>query len=86
MIYLVDKPSAEVAFRTVSENQEGMIVLIQDGVLLRPGEDVPSVDVPMYAVERDVEVRSVDLPPEIEPISYDKLIRLVVEHGVKSFV
>ncbi|AUX10118.1 tRNA 2-thiouridine synthesizing protein B [Halalkaliarchaeum desulfuricum] len=86
MIYLVDKPSAEVAFRTAQGNQEVTLVLIQDGVLLEPGESVPAVDVPVYAVERDVEVRGVDLPPEIEPITYDRLMRLVIEDGVKSFV
>lgn len=86
MIYLVDKPSADVAFRTATQNPEATIVLIQDGVLVQPGKDVPSVDVPISAVERDVEVRGVDLLPGIERITYDRLMRLVIEQGVKSFV
>ncbi len=81
MLYLVDKPMAELAFRTAAGDDDAVVVLIQDGVLLQP-----DLDVPTYAVARDVEVRGVDLSPEIEPVTYDTLIELVAEHETRSFV
>lgn len=81
MLYLIDKPMADIAFRTAAGDDDAHVVLIQDGVLLEP-----DLDVPTYAVAKDAEVRGVDLPPEIEPVTYDTLIDLVVEHEVTSFV
>jgi sulfur transfer complex TusBCD TusB component (DsrH family) len=81
MLYLVDKPMAEVAFRTVAAADAPLVVLIQDGVVLDP-----DIDATLYAIERDVSVRGVDLPPHIEPIGYDTLMELVFEHETKSFV
>lgn len=81
MLYLIDKPMAEIGLRTAAHGDGGSIVLIQDGVLLDP-----DVEMPTYAVERDVETRGVDLPERIEPITYDELIERIVEQEVKSFV
>jgi tRNA 2-thiouridine synthesizing protein B len=81
MLYLVDKPMADLAFRTATGDDDARVVLLQDGVVLEP-----ELDVPTYAVARDVEVRGVDLPAEIEPITYDRLIELVVEQETRSFV
>jgi tRNA 2-thiouridine synthesizing protein B len=81
MLYLVDKPMADLAFRTAAGDDDARVVLIQDGVLLEP-----DLDVPTYAVERDAEVRGVDLPPDVEPVGYDRLIQLVVEHETRTFV
>jgi tRNA 2-thiouridine synthesizing protein B len=81
MLYLVDEPKADVAFRTISGDDDARVVLIQDGVLL-----APDLDVPTYAVARDVELRGVDLPPEVKVISYDALVELLFEHEVRSFV
>lgn len=81
MLYLVDKPLADVAFRTAAGDDDARIVLLQDGVLLEP-----NLDVPTYAVSRDVAVRGVELPARIEPIMYDTLVDLVLEHEVTSFV
>jgi tRNA 2-thiouridine synthesizing protein B len=81
MLYLVDRPLAEVAFRTVARDEDARVVLIQDGVLLDP-----DVDCPTHAVARDAEVRGVDLPPGVEAITYDTLMEMVVEHETKSFV
>ncbi|WP_435181206.1 hypothetical protein [Halorussus sp. AFM4] len=81
MLYLVDKPMADVAFRTAAGDDDARIVLIQDGVLLEP-----DLDVPTYAVAKDVEVRGVDLPPDVERISYDTVIELVLEQEVKNFL
>lgn len=81
MLYLVDRPMADLAFRTAAGDDDARIVLIQDGVLLEP-----EIDAPTYAVTRDVEVRGVDLPSGIEAITYDRLIELVVEHETRSFV
>jgi tRNA 2-thiouridine synthesizing protein B len=81
MLYLVDKPMAEIAFRTAEDDDDARIILIQDGVLIQP-----ELDVPTYAVEKDVEIRGVDLPPDVECISYDKVIELVLEQETKNFV
>ncbi len=81
MLYLVDRPLADLAFRTAAGDDEAVVVLIQDGVVLQPGFDAPT-----YAVARDAEVRGVDLPPGVEPITYDTLIQLVVEHETRTFV
>lgn len=80
MLYLIDKPMADIALRTAADDPDARVVLIQDGVLLQP-----EFDGPVYAVERDVSVRGVDLPPEIESIDYDTLIEMVFEHETKTF-
>lgn len=81
MLYLVDKPMADIAFRTAAGDDDARIVLVQDGVFLEP-----DLDVPTYAVAKDVEVRGVELPPSIERISYDTVIEFVLEREVKNFV
>lgn len=81
MLYLVDKPMAEVAFRTAAGDDDARVVLLQDGVLLDP-----NLDAPTYAVATDVEVRGVELPPDIERLSYGTLVEMIVEQEVKSFV
>jgi tRNA 2-thiouridine synthesizing protein B len=81
MLYLVDEPRADVAFRTIRGDDDARVVLIQDGVLLDP-----DLDAPTYAVARDVQLRGVDLPADVEAISYDALVELCFEHEVRSFV
>ncbi|EMA18340.1 MULTISPECIES: hypothetical protein [Haloarcula] len=81
MLYLIDKPMAEVGLRTAAEDPEARIVLIQDGVYL-----APDVDAPVSAVARDVDVRGVTLPSDIDRISYDAVVESLVEQEVKSFV
>ncbi|WP_336338498.1 DsrH/TusB family sulfur metabolism protein [Haloarcula brevis] len=81
MLYLIDKPMAEIGLRTAADDPDAHVVLIQDGVYL-----TPDLDAQVSAVARDVDVRGVDLPPEIEPISYDRVVELLVEREVKSFV
>ena len=83
MLYLIDEPMAEIAFRTVSEDPDATVVLIQDGVLLDPD---PDLDVPTYAVEEDVAVRGRTLPDDVEPIGYERLIGMILDHEVTSFV
>lgn len=81
MLYLVDKPHADLAIRTAEAAEDPTIVLIQDGVLLEPDTDIET-----FAVEDDVTMRGVDLPPEIEPVSYDRLVEWIFEQEVKTFV
>ncbi|MFC4541455.1 hypothetical protein ACFO5R_05885 [Halosolutus amylolyticus] len=81
MLYLIDEPMAEIGCRTAATDGDGIVVLIQDGVLLDPDLDVPTL-----AVERDVEMRGVTLPERIDTVTYDELIELVVDHEVTSFV
>jgi tRNA 2-thiouridine synthesizing protein B len=81
MLYLVDKSLADLAFRIAARDDDAQLVLIQDGVLLDP-----DLDVPTYAVDRDVAVRGVDLPARIEPITYADLVELLFSHEVKSFI
>ena len=81
MLYLIDKPLADLGFRTAARDDDARIVLIQDGVLLDP-----DLDVPTYAVERDVAVRGVDLPDAVEPIAYEGLVELLFSYEVKTFV
>lgn len=81
MLYLVDKPLAAVALRTIRGDDTPTVVLMQDGVVLDP-----DIDARVYAVERDVAVRGVELPDHIDSIGYDTLMELVFEHETKSFV
>lgn len=81
MLYLVDKPLADLGFRAASDDPEARVVLLQDGVLVRP-----DLDVPTYAVRVDAEVRGVDLPADVEAVSYDRLVELIFENEVRSFV
>lgn len=81
MLYLVDKPLASIARRTIADDPAPIVVLIQDGVFLDPPADGPT-----YAMTDDVAVRGVDLPTRVERISYDRLVELIFEHEVRSFV
>lgn len=87
MLFLVDKPMAEIAFRTANTEPEAEIVLIQDGVLLDPAAHLDADgEVPVYAVERDLSARGVSPSAEVEPIRYDALVEKIVDQEVKSFV
>ena len=81
MLYLIDKPMAKIGLRTAARDPEAHVVLIQDGVYL-----TPDIDAPVSAVARDVAVRGVSLPPDIDRISYDAVVERLVEREVKSFV
>ncbi|WP_323192294.1 DsrH/TusB family sulfur metabolism protein [Halostella sp. PRR32] len=81
MLYLIDEPMADIGLRTAADDPDARVVLIQDGVFLSP-----DLDAEVYAVEKDVDVRGVDLPDEVERISYDALVDLIVEQEVKNFV
>lgn len=81
MLYLIDKPHADVGLRTARAADHPVVVLIQDGVLLEP-----TIEAEVYAVERDVAMRGVDLPEGIEPIEYDRLVDLMFQHEVRTFV
>ena len=81
MLYLIDKPMADIGLRTAAGDPDARVVLIQDGVLLSP-----DIDAEVYAVGNDADVRGVDLPAAVERISYDGLIELIVDEEVKSFV
>lgn len=81
MLYLIDKPLSDVAFRIARRDEDARIVLLQDGVVLDP-----PLDVPTYAVENDIAVRGIDLPDRIEPITYDELVDMIFDHEVSSFV
>lgn len=81
MLYLIDKPHADIGLRTAQADEEAFVVLLQDGVLLEP-----DIDATVYAVEPDVAIRGVDLPAHIDPISYDALVEAMFETEVKTFV
>ena len=81
MLYLVDKPLADLAFRTAADDPDAVVVLIQDGVVLDPDTDRP-----VYAVAKDADVRGVDLPPDVERVDYGDVIDMVLEREVKTFV
>lgn len=81
MLYLIDKPLADIGLRTARADEDAIVVLVQDGVLLEP-----EIDAPVYAVEPDVEIRGVDLPTHVESISYDSLVEAIFKTEVKTFV
>ncbi|MFT4890331.1 MAG: tRNA 2-thiouridine synthesizing protein B [Halobacteriales archaeon] len=81
MLYLIDKPHANVGLRTARAADDPVVVLIQDGVLVEP-----TIEAEVYAVERDVAMRGVDLPEGIESIEYDRLVDLMFQHEVRTFV
>jgi tRNA 2-thiouridine synthesizing protein B len=81
MLYLIDKPLADLGLRAASEDPDARVALLQDGVLLDP-----NLDVPTFAVQRDAAVRGIDLPEAVEPVSYDRLVKLMFEHEVASFI
>lgn len=81
MLYLIDKPHADIGLRTARADDAAIVVLIQDGVLLEP-----DIDATVYAVKRDVDVRGVDLPSAIDPIAYDSLVEAMFQTEVKTFV
>ncbi len=81
MLYLIDKPMAEIGLRTAANDTDGIVVLIQDGVLLDP-----ELDMQTLAVERDVKMRGLSLPDRIDTVTYDELVSLMIDHEVTSFV
>lgn len=89
MLFLIDKPMAEIAFRTANTDPDAELVLIQDGVLLDPDTHLDpetSDSMSIYAVERDLQVRGVTPPDGVEPIKYEAVVEKTLEQGVKSFV
>lgn len=86
MLFLVDKPMAEIAARTIRETPAAEIALIQDGVFLDPDKLLDDPDVPTYAVERDLSVRGVTPPAGVESITYEQLLEKLLDQEVKSFV
>lgn len=80
MLYLIDKPMADVGIRTAADDPEAHVVLVQDGVYLSP-----DVDAQVSAVAKDVDTRGVVLPPGVDRISYGELVELIVEDGVCNF-
>jgi len=83
MLYLIDKPLADLAYRTAEGDDDARAVLIQDGVLLDPPTER---FVEAYAVERDADVRGVSLPARVEAIPYERVVELTLEHEVNTFV
>jgi tRNA 2-thiouridine synthesizing protein B len=81
MLYLIDKPMADVGLRTARGDPDAHVVLMQDGVYLEP-----NIDAPISAVKKDVDVRGVDLPDGVDRLTYDELVTLIVEREVKSFI
>jgi len=81
MLYLIDKPHADLGLRTARDDPDATIVLIQDGVLLDP-----DVDTPVYAVREDLDARGIEAAGSIEPIEYEALVDLLFESPVKTFV
>lgn len=87
MLYLIDKPLADIGLRTAADDSDAHVVLIQDGVFLDPAEFLDDErTLPTYAVERDLEVRGVTPPEGVEPIEYDELVGRIVAQEVKTFV
>jgi tRNA 2-thiouridine synthesizing protein B len=87
MLLLIDKPMAEIGFRTAAADPEATVVLIQDGVYLDPATELEeTAERSVYAVERDLSVRGVAAPTGVEPIEYDALIERILDQEVKSFV
>ncbi|UHQ96186.1 hypothetical protein [Natrinema halophilum] len=72
---------AEIGLRSAANDDDGIVVLIQDGVLLDPDLDAPTL-----AVERDLEMRGLTAPERIDTVTYDELMTLMVDHEVTSFV
>ncbi|WP_254533697.1 DsrH/TusB family sulfur relay protein [Natrinema gelatinilyticum] len=72
---------AEIGLRTAANDTDGIVVLIQDGVLLDP-----ELDMQTLAVERDVKMRGLSLPDRIDTVTYDELVSLMIDHEVTSFV
>lgn len=81
MLYLVDKPMADIGLRTAAGDPAAHVVLIQDGVYLDP-----EIDATVSAVARDVAVRGVSLSDNIEEVSYEEVVERMVDQEVKSFV
>jgi tRNA 2-thiouridine synthesizing protein B len=87
MLYLIDKPLADVGLRTARTDPDARVVLLQDGVLLAAEGGSPlDVDAPVSAVATDVDVRGVDLRAGVDRITYDDLVSLIVDREVRSFV
>ncbi len=83
MLYLIDKPLAELAYRTAEGDDDARAVLVQDGVLLDPPTDVFTET---FAVARDVEVRGVSPPSRVEAVPYERVVELTLAQEVRSFV
>ena len=81
-LYLIDKQYGENGLVLAAKDPDAKVVLIQDGVYLRP-TDVKEV----YSVAEDVNKRGLaeSLPSSIKQIGYDELIDLIVDNKVINF-
>jgi len=85
-LYLIDQPIASGALALAASDGDAIVVLVQDGVyadlsgLTKNGRQV-------YAIERDIERRGLKsrIAKSVEPIGFDKLVDLIVDHKVINF-
>ncbi|MBU0566919.1 DsrH/TusB family sulfur relay protein [bacterium] len=82
-VFLLDKPSGEIAAELTKLDPDPKIVLIKDGVYLDPD----TLSGKIYAMEDDVEVRGLKdrLAGKAESINYSQLVDLIVENKVINF-
>ncbi len=82
-VYLVDKPSGDLAAEVAKMDNDAKVVLIKDGVYLDPSTMPGKV----YAMEDDIEVRGLKerLAGKAESIDYPQLVDLIVANKVINF-
>ena len=86
-LYLVDQPFAGNALALAADDADALVVLIQDGVYADLSPLAGKNKLPVYGIDRDIERRGLGkrLEKTVQPIGFDKLVDLIVDHKVINF-
>jgi sulfur relay protein TusB/DsrH len=86
-LYLVDQPFASNALAIAADDSDALVVLIQDGVYADLTPLAKKNRLPVYGVAKDIERRGLGkrLEKTVQPIGFDKLVDLIIEHKVINF-
>lgn len=86
-LYLVDQPFASNALAIAADDSDALVVLIQDGVYADLTPLAKKNRLPVYGVAKDIERRGLGkrLAKTVQPIGFDKLVDLIIEHKVINF-
>jgi sulfur relay protein TusB/DsrH len=84
-VYLVDEPFVELAVSFAAKDELARLVLLQDAVYASRKPVSPR---PVYVLDEDVSRRGLasKIPPTVNVVSFDQLVKMMEEEKVVNFL
>ncbi len=84
-VYLVDEPFVNLAASFAAKDERARLVLLQDAVYSTRRVHSPR---PVYVLDEDVSRRGLEskIPPSVQVVSYDQLVKMMEEEKVVNFL